>query len=68
MRGTWVAQLVKHLTLAQVLISRLVGLNSVLRSVLTDQSLEPSSDSMSPSLAASRPFALSLSLSKMNKC
>ena len=49
-RGTWVAQLVKHLTLAQVLISQLVSLSPTLGSVLTPQSLDPASDSVSVSL------------------
>ena len=64
-RGAWVAQLVKHLTLAQVIISWSVGLNPVLGSVLTAQSLEPAWDSVSPSLSAPPP--LILCLSKMNK-
>ena len=38
-RGTWVAQLVKCLTLVQVIISPLVGLSPALGSVLTPQSL-----------------------------
>ena len=44
----WVAQLVKHLTLARVMISRLMGLSPVLDSVLTAQSLEPALDCPSP--------------------
>ena len=47
------AQLVKRLTLAQVLISWFMSLSPALGSVLTAQSLELASDSMSPSL---RPF------------
>ena len=39
-RGRWVAQLVKHLTLAQVMMARLMSLSPVLGSVLTAQSLE----------------------------
>ena len=63
--GTWVAQLVKHLTLAQVVISKFVGSNPMLGSVLMAQSLEPASDSVSPSLSDPPPFMLCLS--KMNK-
>ena len=47
--GAWVAQLVKCLTSAQVMISQLVGSSPVSGSVLTAQSLEPASDSVSPS-------------------
>ena len=67
--GTWVAQSVERLTLAQVMISRFVSLSPALGSVLTAQSLEPASDSVSPSLYPSPTHALSLclSLSKLNK-
>ena len=71
--GAWVAQSVKHLTLAQVMISQFVGSNPTLGSVLTAQSLEPASDSVSLSLSASPPLmlahalSLSLSLSLKNK-
>ena len=57
--GTWVAQLVKHPTLPQVMISQFVDLNPTLGSVLTAQSLEPALDSVSPSLSA---FLLNLLL------
>ena len=65
MWGTWVAQLVKHPTLAQVMISRFVSLSPALSSVLTAQSLEPASASVSPSvsLSASPLLVLCLSLS-----
>ena len=56
------AQLVKHLTSVQVMISQFVSLSPVLGSVLTAQSLEPASDSVSPSLSAPPPLMLSLSL------
>ena len=46
------AQLVKHPTSAQVMISQLVSLSPALVSVLTAQSLEPTLDSVSPSLSA----------------
>ena len=77
------AQWVKRLTLAQVMISRLVSSSSMSGSVLTAQSLEPASDSVSSSVSAppllvlalalslslslSRSLALSLALSKINK-
>ena len=61
MRGTWVAQLVKCLTSAQVMTLRFMGLNSALGSVLTAQSQEPASDSVSPSLSLPLPCLLSLS-------
>ena len=50
--GAWVAQLVKHQTSVQVMISQFVGLSPASGSVLTAQSLEPASDSLSPSLSA----------------
>ena len=46
------AQYVKCLTLAQVMISQFVGLGPTSGSVLTAQNLEPASDSRSPSLSA----------------
>ena len=61
------AQSVKHPTLAQVTISRLVSSSPVSGSVLTAQSLEPVSDSVSPSLSDPPPFILSLPVSKINK-
>ena len=64
--GPWVAQSVKPLTLAQVMISLFMSLSPVLGSVPTAQSLEPASDSVSPSLSAPPLLALSLSFSKIN--
>ena len=64
----WVAQLVKHPTSAQVMISWSVSSSPVSGSVLTAQRLEPVSDSVSPSLCPSLIHALSLSVSKINKC
>ena len=61
-RGAWVAQSVKRPTSAQVMISQLVGSSPTLGSVLTPQSLEPVSDSVSPSLSAPPPLVLSLCL------
>ena len=49
-RGTWVAQSVKRPTSAQVMISWSVSSSPASGSVLTAQSLEPISDSVSPSL------------------
>ena len=43
---------VKWLTSAQVMISQFVGLSPALGLMLTAQSLEPASDSVSPSLSA----------------
>ena len=69
--GAWVAQLTKHPTLAQVMISWFVSGRPTMGSVLTAQSLELASDSLLPSLSAPPLLmlspALSLSLSKMNK-
>ena len=65
--GAWVAQWVKRPTLAQVMISQFVSLSPVLGSVLTAQSLEPASDSVSPSLSLPLPDLHSVSLSKINK-
>ena len=62
--GTWVAQWVKHPTLAQVMISQLRSSSPVSGSVLTAQSLEPASDAMSPSLSAPPPLMLCLSVSQ----
>ena len=61
-RGAWVAQSVKRPTSAQVMISRFVGSSPTSGSVLTAQSLEPVSDSVSPSLSAPPPLVLSLRL------
>ena len=61
--GTWVAQLVKPLTSAQVIISKLVSLSPTSGSVLTAQSLEPASDSVSPSLSLPLTHSHSVSVS-----
>ena len=61
------AQSVKHLTSAQVMISQSMSSSPASGSVLTAQSLEPASDSVSPSLSAPPPFMLCLSVSKINK-
>ena len=62
--GAWVAQSIKHLTLAQVMISRFMILSPVSGSVLTAKSLEPASDSVSLSLSSPPPLTLSLSFSQ----
>ena len=65
-RGTWVAQSVKCPTSAQVTISRFVSSSPASGSVLTAQSLDPASDSVSPSLSAPSCLTHTLSLSKIN--
>ena len=60
--STWVAQSVKCPTWAQVMISHFVSLSPMLGSGLMAQSLEPASDSVSPSLSAPSPLVLFLSL------
>ena len=67
LRGVWVAQSVKRLTSAQVMVSRSVSSSPTSGSVLTAQSLEPVSDSVSPSDSDPPPFMLCLSLSLKNK-
>ena len=59
--GAWVAQSVERLTLAQVMSSQFVSSSPTSGSVLTAQSLEPASDSVSPSLSAPPPLMLCLS-------
>ena len=61
------AQFVMWPTSAQVVISALVSSSPVLGSVLTVHSLEPASDSVSPSLSALPPLALYLSLKDILK-
>ena len=64
-RGHLVVPSVKRPTSAQVMISQFVSSSPVLGSVLTDRSLEPASDSVSPPLSA--PALLTLSFSLKNK-
>ena len=59
--GAYTAQSVKLLTSAQVMISRFLSSSPASGSVLTAQSLEPASDSVSLSLSAPPLFTLSLS-------
>ena len=61
------AQLVKRLTSAQVMISQFVSLSPTLGSVLTAQRLELALDSVSPPLSAPTLLMRSLSLSLKNK-
>ena len=66
-RGAWVAQSVERPTSAQVTISWSVSSSPVWGSGLMAQSLEPASSSVCPSLSASPPFMLCLSLCLKNK-
>ena len=61
----WVAQSVGHPTSAQVMISRFGSSSPATGSVLAAQSLEPASDSVSPSLSA--PPLLALCVSRFQK-
>ena len=65
--GTWVAQSVQHPTAAQVMISRFLSSSPASGSLLTAQSLEPASDSVSFSLSAPPLLMLCLSPSLKNK-
>ena len=56
----WVARSVKCPTLAQVMILHSVSSSAPSGSVLTARSLEPASDSVSPSLSAPPPLVLGL--------
>ena len=66
-RGAWVAQSVECPTSAQVMILQSVSLSPGSGSVLTAQSLEPASDSVSPSLSLPLPRSCSVSLCLKNK-
>ena len=55
------AQSIKRPTSAQVMILQFVSSSPTSGSVLTTQSLEPASDSGSPSLSAPPPHVLSVS-------
>ena len=59
-RGAWVAWSVERPTLAPVMISWFMGSSPALGCVLTVQSLEPASDSVSPSLCPCPARALPL--------
>ena len=58
------AQSVKRSTSAHIMISQFMNLSLVSGSVLTAQSLEPASDSVSTSLSAPPLLMISLSLSQ----
>ena len=60
LKGTWVAQSVKRPTSAQVTISWFVSSSPASGSGLMAQSLEPATNSVSPSLSAPPPFMLCL--------
>ena len=62
--GAWVTQSVERPTLAQVMISRLVSSSPASGPVLTAQSLEPASDSVSPSLSPPNALTFCLCLSQ----
>ena len=62
--STWVAPSLQRLTSAQVMISQFVGSSPASSSVLTACSLEPASDSVSPSFSAPPPL---MPLSLKNK-
>ena len=60
--SAWVAQFLEHPTSARVMSSRFMGSSPASGSVLTAQSLEPTLDSVSPSLSS--PPLLTLSFSQ----
>ena len=66
-RGAWVARPVERLTLARVM-TLFVGSSPASGSVLPPRSLEPASDSVSPSLPLPRSGSVSPCLSKTNQC
>ena len=63
-KSTELAQSVELLTSAPVMILQLTSSSPMLGSVLTTQSLEPASDSVSPSLSAAPLLMLCLSVSQ----
>lgn len=65
-RGAWVAQSVKRPTSAQVMSSPFVSSSHASGSVLTAQSWEPASNSLSSSFSAPPPLMLCLLLAKIN--
>ena len=58
---------VKHLTSAQVMISEFMSFSPILGFVLTAQSVELASDSVSPSLLLPCSCSVALSLPRVNK-
>ena len=65
LRGAWASRSVKRPTSAQVMLLRFTSSSPVSGSVLTAQGLEPTLDSVSPSLSA--PPLLTVCLSLKNK-
>ena len=63
-RGAWVAQSVEHPALAQVMIPWFLSSSPASGSVLIARSLEPASDSVSPSVSAPPLLVLYLSTSQ----
>ena len=61
-RGAWVAQWIKGLTSAQVMVSLSVSSSPERGSVLKAGSLDPALDSVSPAVSALPALTLSLSL------
>ena len=61
--GAWMAQLVERPASAQIMDLWFVSSSPMLGSVLTARSLEPASDTVSPSLSVPPMLALSLSRS-----
>ena len=66
-KGACVAQLVRRLTSAQVMILQFMSLSPASGSVLTAQSLEPALDSVFPPLSAPPLLTLCVSQSLNNK-
>ena len=66
LRSTWMVQLVKGPASAQVMISPFLSSMHTSRPMLTAQSLEPVSESVSPSLSVPPLLMLCLYLSKIN--
>ena len=66
-RGAWVAQSVERPTSAQVTISRSVSSSPASGSGLMARSLEPVSDSVSPSLFLPLPRSCSVSLCQIGR-
>ena len=66
-QGACVVQLVEHQTSAQVMISQLMSSIPALGSVLTARILEPTLDSVSPSVSLPLAHSHSVSVSLKNK-
>ena len=67
-QGVWVTQSVeRQISSTQIMMSQFMSSSPMLGSALTAQSLEPASDSVSPSLSAPPPLMLCLCLSLSQK-